>query len=73
MDPSVHKIYHHLPLQDPPKFTQTRIFGLKTNRLATLNRIPQHCDQPSSANFGHNYNYNNYNNYNNNYNYPPAA
>jgi hypothetical protein len=29
MDPSVHKIYHHLPLQDPPKFTQFWIFGLK--------------------------------------------
>jgi hypothetical protein len=23
-------------LQDPPKFTQIGIFGLKTNRLATL-------------------------------------
>jgi hypothetical protein len=33
---SVHKIYHHLPLQDPPKFTQIWIFGLKTNHLATL-------------------------------------
>jgi hypothetical protein len=31
-----HKIYHHLPLQDPPKFTQIWIFGLKTNHLATL-------------------------------------
>jgi hypothetical protein len=26
----------HLPLQDPPKFTQIWIFGLKTNHLATL-------------------------------------
>jgi hypothetical protein len=34
--PSFHKIYPHLPLQDPPKFTQTGIFGLKTNHLATL-------------------------------------
>jgi hypothetical protein len=34
--PSVHKIYHHLPLQDPPKFTQIWIFGLKTNHLANL-------------------------------------
>jgi hypothetical protein len=34
--PSVHQIYHHLPLQDPPKFTQIWILGLKTNRLATL-------------------------------------
>jgi hypothetical protein len=34
--PTVHKIYQHLPLQDPPKFTQIWIFGLKTNHLATL-------------------------------------
>jgi hypothetical protein len=34
--PSVHKIYHPLPLQDPPKFTQIWIFGLKANHLATL-------------------------------------
>jgi hypothetical protein len=34
--PSVHKIYQHLPLQDPPKFTQIWIFGLKTNHLTTL-------------------------------------
>jgi hypothetical protein len=34
--PSVHKIYQHLPLQEPPKFTQIWIFGLKTNHLATL-------------------------------------
>jgi hypothetical protein len=32
----VHKIYQHLPLQDPPKFTQIWIFGLKANHLATL-------------------------------------
>jgi hypothetical protein len=30
------KIYHHLPLQDLPKFTQIWIFGLNTNHLATL-------------------------------------
>jgi hypothetical protein len=29
------KIYQHLPSQDPPKFTQFGIFGLKTNHLAT--------------------------------------
>jgi hypothetical protein len=23
------KLYQHLPLQDPPKFTQTGLFGLK--------------------------------------------
>jgi hypothetical protein len=34
--PSVHKIYQHLPMQDPPNFTQIWIFGLKTNHLATL-------------------------------------
>jgi hypothetical protein len=28
--------YQHLPSQDPPKFTQIVIFGLKTNHLATL-------------------------------------
>jgi hypothetical protein len=35
---SVLKIDHHLPLQDPPKFTQIWIFGLKTNHLATLDK-----------------------------------
>jgi hypothetical protein len=40
--PNVHKIYNHLPLQDPPKFTQTGIFGLKIYHLATLvaNGVP---------------------------------
>jgi hypothetical protein len=28
--------YTNLPLQDLPKYTQTGIFGLKTNYLATL-------------------------------------
>jgi hypothetical protein len=28
--PNGHKIYQHFPLQDPPKFTQIVIFGLKT-------------------------------------------
>jgi hypothetical protein len=37
--PNVHKMYQHLPLQGPPKFAQIWIFGLKTNRLATLNPI----------------------------------
>jgi hypothetical protein len=31
-----HKIYQHLPTLGTPKFTQIRIFGLKTNHLATL-------------------------------------
>jgi hypothetical protein len=30
--------YQHLPLPDPPKFTQIGIFGLKINHLATLER-----------------------------------
>jgi hypothetical protein len=36
MDQSVHKIYQHLPLQDPPKFTQIGIFGMKICHLATV-------------------------------------
>jgi hypothetical protein len=34
--PNNHKIYKHLPLQDPPKFTQIGIFSLKIGHLATL-------------------------------------
>jgi hypothetical protein len=34
--PNGHKTYQDYPLQDPPKFTQIWIFGLKTNHLATL-------------------------------------
>jgi hypothetical protein len=34
--PNGRKIYQHLPLQDPPKFIQIWIFGLKINHLATL-------------------------------------
>jgi hypothetical protein len=36
--PNGHKIYQHLPLKGPPKFTQIGNFGLKTksNNLATL-------------------------------------
>jgi hypothetical protein len=34
--PNSHKIYQHTPLQDPPKFTQIGIFGLKICHLATL-------------------------------------
>jgi hypothetical protein len=30
------KIYQNLSMQDPPKFTQIGIFGLKINHLATL-------------------------------------
>jgi hypothetical protein len=37
--PGVHKIYQHLPIADPPKFTQIWIFGLKTNHLATLSFV----------------------------------
>jgi hypothetical protein len=28
------KIYQHLPMQDPPKFTEIEIFGLKIYHLA---------------------------------------
>jgi hypothetical protein len=34
--PTGHKINQHLPLQDPPKFTQIGLFGLKICHLATL-------------------------------------
>jgi hypothetical protein len=34
--PNDQKIYQHLPLQDPPKFTQIRISALKICHLATL-------------------------------------
>jgi hypothetical protein len=34
--PNGHKIYQQLQIQDPPKFTQIGVFGLKTNHLATL-------------------------------------
>jgi hypothetical protein len=32
--PNGHKIYQDFPLQDPPKFIQIGILGLKTNHLA---------------------------------------
>jgi hypothetical protein len=38
---SITYVYQHLQLQDPPKFTQIWIFGLKTNHLATLNTTSQ--------------------------------
>jgi hypothetical protein len=34
--PNGHKIYQHIQLQDPPKFTQIGIFRLKIYHLATL-------------------------------------
>jgi hypothetical protein len=34
--PHGHKIYQHLPLQDPPRVARFGIFGLKIYRLATL-------------------------------------
>jgi hypothetical protein len=34
--PNSYTIYQHLPLQDPPKFTEIGIFGLKIYHLATL-------------------------------------
>jgi hypothetical protein len=33
--PNGHKTDRHYPLQDPPKFNQIGIFGLKTYHLAT--------------------------------------
>jgi hypothetical protein len=36
--PNGHKMYTHLPLQDPRKFSQIGIFGLKLYHLATLNQ-----------------------------------
>jgi hypothetical protein len=33
--PNGHAIYQHLPSQNPPKFNQIGLFGLKTNHLAT--------------------------------------
>jgi hypothetical protein len=38
--PNGHKIYLHFPFQDPPKFTQSWIFGLKMYHLATLSHAP---------------------------------
>jgi hypothetical protein len=37
--PNGYKIYQHLPLQDPPKFTQIGIFGLKIYHLAILHHM----------------------------------
>jgi hypothetical protein len=36
IDKNGHKMDQHLPMQDPPKFTQIDIFGLKISLLATL-------------------------------------
>jgi hypothetical protein len=40
--PNGHKILQHFLFQDPPNFTKTIIFGLKTNHLATLLRSRDH-------------------------------
>jgi hypothetical protein len=40
--PNGHKMYQQMPLQEPPKFTQIEIFGLKINRLAN----PQQTSMP---------------------------
>jgi hypothetical protein len=37
--------YQHLPLQDPPKFTQIGIFGLKIYHLATLLDMSRHLSE----------------------------
>jgi hypothetical protein len=39
------KIYHQLPLQDPPKYTQIWIFGLKICHLATLFSGSKKCPE----------------------------
>jgi hypothetical protein len=36
--PNDYKLYQHCPLQEPRKFTQIGIFGLKIHHLATLVR-----------------------------------
>jgi hypothetical protein len=36
--PNVHKTYQHTSLQDPPKFAQIWIFGLKKKHLATIHQ-----------------------------------
>jgi hypothetical protein len=46
--PNVHKIYQHLPLQEPPKFTQIGISGLKINHLATLSATSPKQSKPQS-------------------------
>jgi hypothetical protein len=35
-NPNGHEIYQHYHFQEPPKFTQIGILGLKINHLATL-------------------------------------
>jgi hypothetical protein len=44
--PNGHKIYEHLPLQDPSKLAQIRIFGLKIYHLATLVNTSQISKSP---------------------------
>jgi hypothetical protein len=39
-------------LQDPPKFTQIWIYGLKTNHLATLIGSKRDSDKPGSIQVG---------------------
>jgi hypothetical protein len=49
-----HKIYKHFPLQDPPKVTQIKIFGLKIYHLATLLTLAASIcrpDQPVNLSF----------------------
>jgi hypothetical protein len=41
IDQNCQKIYQHLPLQGPPKFTQFGIYGLKIRPLATLKELRQ--------------------------------
>jgi hypothetical protein len=41
--PNDHMTYQHLPLQDPPKFTQIGTFGFKIYHLATLHVLISRC------------------------------
>jgi hypothetical protein len=53
--PNGHRIYQHFTFRGPPKFTQTGIFGLKRNHLATLLVCPCtfYCSVSSQKIFGH--------------------
>jgi hypothetical protein len=42
IDQNGSKIHQHLPLQDPPKFTQKGIFGMEIYHLATLQLLGHH-------------------------------
>jgi hypothetical protein len=45
--PNGHKMYRHLPLQDPPKCVQIWFLGIKINHLATLILVENHGTKKS--------------------------